>query len=334
MRIIPTLLRIPTNVIQVKLLKKFSPLRVLHFVTFRCNLRCKYCGIWKVKTHELNSSEIKRFMVAFRRKGVVFWTFTGGEPLIRSDIGELVRFAKNVFPLVSLTTNGTLLKQKFQEIKDVDYLTVSLDGPEKINDTLRGKGVYKKVVEGIKEVRKYGKKVVINTVLSKENLKNNLEGLKNVIKLALKLGCKFNFNIMYSDQFNQGYISDGSGSLSQIFPTEEEFRKGIRFIIQLKKRLGNFIQPSLKTIEHMSTTHKWRICYAGKAFVDLFPDGKIIPCLFKEQFGRKIKSNNLTVDLPPFYNCRCVSECYSELNVLMNFDIKALLQNLKKGVER
>ena len=334
MRIKPTLFQFPFNVIKVKFFKKYDPFRVLHFVTFRCNLKCKYCGIWKIRIPELDTEEIKRLMVYFRKKGVVFWTFTGGEPLTRPDIGGLVNFAKKLFPLVSLTTNGTLLKQRFNEIKAIDYLTVSLDGPEEINDKIRGEGVFKKAVKGIKEARKYGKKVVINTVLSKENLKDDMRGLKEIIKLTLKLGCKFNFNIMYSDQFNKGYVSDRSEPLSSICPSKEEFDKAIKFIVNLKKRLGNFIQPSFKTIEHMSTSHRWRLCYAGRAFVDLFPDGRILPCIFKEKFAIGTNEKNFNLKFPLFYNCRCVSECYSELNTLMNFDFKSLITSFIKGVEK
>jgi len=320
------LVQFPLNMLRVKFFKEYRPFRVLHFVTFRCNLRCKYCGIWKTKIRELDKEKIEELMLYFRKKGVVFWTFTGGEPLVRSDIGKLVDFATKLFPLVSLTTNGILLKDRFDEIKNVDYITVSLDGPEEVNDKIRGKGVFRKAMEGIKEVRKHNKKVVINTVLSKENLKNNLAGLKEIVRLSLKLGCKFNFNVMYSDQFNKGYVSDERQPLSTLFPSKKEFENAIKFIMNLKERLGDFIQPSLQTIKHMSTSHKWKLCYAGKAFVDLFPDGRILPCIFKEKFASK----NSAPTFPLFYNCRCVSECYSELNAFMNFDINSLFTSLKK----
>ena len=187
------LLSIPISILLSRINKR-TPIRVMHFCTFRCNLSCQYCGIWKTPKKDMTTEEVKRAMREFAKAGTIFWTFTGGEPLMRRDIGELVDYARNLFPIVTLTTNGLLLKERMNEVKNVNYFTISLDGPKGVHDYNRGEGTYERVIEAIKTAKKNGIDVVINTVISRANTENNCEGIKKLIKLASDLNCKLNFS--------------------------------------------------------------------------------------------------------------------------------------------
>jgi cyclic pyranopterin phosphate synthase len=122
------------------------PLRDLRIsVTDRCNLRCNYCmpreifdknHVFLPNTELLNFEEIERLAKLFVELGVKKIRLTGGEPLLRRDIDKLVALLTRLTDSegraieVTLTSNGVLLAQKAQALRDagISRLTVSLDG--------------------------------------------------------------------------------------------------------------------------------------------------------------------------------------------------------------
>ena len=113
------------------------PLRNLRLsVTDRCNLRCQYCMperdyVWLPRKDILDFEEISVLVDVFTDLGVDRVRLTGGEPLVRRDLSELIRLlaAKPALKDLALTTNGVLLAQKARELKDAGLrrVTVSLD---------------------------------------------------------------------------------------------------------------------------------------------------------------------------------------------------------------
>jgi GTP 3',8-cyclase len=118
-------------------------------VTDRCNLRCLYCmpeqGVaWKDRSEILTSEEIVRFAAAAAREGISKIRLTGGEPLVRPGIADLVRRLRAVTGVdsVALTTNGTLLPRLAADLgaaglDGVNLSLVSLD-PSVYSDVTRG----------------------------------------------------------------------------------------------------------------------------------------------------------------------------------------------------
>jgi cyclic pyranopterin phosphate synthase len=145
-------------------------------VTDRCNLRCTYCmpeeGI-KLFRHEeiLSFSEIAGFTKTAVAGGVTKVRITGGEPLVRKGITALVRMISDIEGIedLSMTTNGTLLKQFAVELKaaGLQRVNISLDtiDPEKFK-TITRTGNINDVFEGIKAAKNSGlSPVKINCVI-------------------------------------------------------------------------------------------------------------------------------------------------------------------------
>src|SRR5690554_6333722 len=145
-------------------------------VTDLCNLRCKYCmpaeGVCK-KNHEriLRIEEIEEIVKAAATLGVNKVRVTGGEPLVRKGIVDLIgRIGKiEAIKDIALTTNGLLLKEKALALKaaGLNRVNISLDtlNEEKYRHITRG-GELKKVLEGIDEAKRVGLvPIKINTVL-------------------------------------------------------------------------------------------------------------------------------------------------------------------------
>lgn len=146
-------------------------------LTDRCNLRCKYCmpekGLDNKLRHEdiLTLEEIYKLIEVFTSLGINKIRFTGGEPLVRQGIVDLIKRTSKleVIKELTMTTNGMLLKDNIHNLKEagLNRLNISLDtlNAEKYKDITRG-GDIRKVLDGIKEAQKLGlTPIKINVVL-------------------------------------------------------------------------------------------------------------------------------------------------------------------------
>lgn len=120
-------------------------------VTNRCTLKCKHCFVFRdpnpnrpTKQNEMPAEEMIKYIRSFRNKyGIFSMVWMGGEPLLRKDV---LRLGVKLFPRNVITTNGTIpLMNLGPKVKWV----VSLDGPEDVNDEVRGKGCFQKVMANI-----------------------------------------------------------------------------------------------------------------------------------------------------------------------------------------
>ncbi len=172
-------------------------------ITDRCDLRCKYCMPIKnqkfyKKDNILTTLQIKKILSLFIETGIKKIRITGGEPLIRKDILEIITFLKNkkqkkLIEEILITTNGTQLKKYAKNISDlgVDRINVSLDTliPEKFQFITNG-GNLRQVLDGLVEAKKLKIKIKINTVL----LKNfNEDEIKSMVTWCKKHSFKQSF---------------------------------------------------------------------------------------------------------------------------------------------
>ncbi len=191
------------------LFKKIKgPKTVMISPTDACNLRCKSCWRLEKKSNlqikeELPFDKIKQIIKECKELKVKTIDLTGGgEPFYRKDIFEVIRLVKKYGMKATLTTNGTLLDQERIEriIKlGLDDICFSIEsGKENINDNLRGKGVYKKIIQTLKILnlfKEYSEKPVIRfaTVITKENYKE----LDSLIELSVKYKISaINFSVL------------------------------------------------------------------------------------------------------------------------------------------
>ena len=169
--------------------REISYLRVS--VTQRCNLNCVYCGKEDCakKEAELSADEICRLVKAFAACGITKVRITGGEPLVRADICEIVKSIHAIAGIetIALTTNGVYLKQYAAALKEagLQSVNISLDSTdESTYRHLTGAAVLHKVLEGIEAAQAVGlAPIKINAVLMKGV---NSDGAGELIALAEK----------------------------------------------------------------------------------------------------------------------------------------------------
>jgi radical SAM protein with 4Fe4S-binding SPASM domain len=140
-------------------------------ITPLCNLRCVMCGQRGIKgtlkgqdaveksKDNLTLDQYKKFVDDVSKKAKVFYVW-GGEPFMYPDFMELMSYMVKKIPAVTVNTNGTFLAQNAERIVRDKWsaLFVSLDAFEDVNDEIRGKGSYKKVIEGIKAINEEKRK--------------------------------------------------------------------------------------------------------------------------------------------------------------------------------
>ncbi len=161
-------------------------------ITYNCQLKCPHCCVGNYENEpnrELSTDEIKDVLDQSAKAFVV--NFFGGEPTMRSDIMELIKYASERSVYVFCDTNGLKITRAYaNQLKEsgLEMLYVSIDSPipEK-HDELRGeKGTFEKAVQGIKNALDARLKCTLSTYITKENLTNG--EFKRVIQLAKDLG--------------------------------------------------------------------------------------------------------------------------------------------------
>ncbi|MGZ8469103.1 MAG: radical SAM protein [Gemmatirosa sp.] len=177
---------------------------LVHFeVTLRCNARCGFCDYWKTPA-EAKADEVKSFADAARYFNPMLVTWTGGEPLLRRDLEELVSAVDGAVRLkyVTLITHGGMLSpERAQSLWDagIHQFNISLDYLDGRHDVARGiPGLTEKIFRTVDAMRARGiDNVRFNTVIKDDNLAQVLP----IVERAEALGCGVNLSV-YTDSKN------------------------------------------------------------------------------------------------------------------------------------
>ena len=130
-------------------------------ITRRCNYRCRGCRVWEEQdARELSTEDVKRGLDILKDIGVIEIVFSGGNPLIRDDIGEILDYASRNF-ITTVYDNGSMAAEKIDALRNVDFVAISLDTlDEKKNDYLKGvRGAWRKAMEAIRILKEEGIRV-------------------------------------------------------------------------------------------------------------------------------------------------------------------------------
>lgn len=172
----------------------YRPLYVKIKLTWRCNLRCVMCNVWRQdRSSELTLPRIRSLAGELASLGTQKVHLSGGEVLMRPDILEVIAAFAGQGIQVNLTTNGTLLTPEIAAgmvQSGVRNVSVSLDGATPaVHDAMRGKGNWKRTVRGIRNLRRAAKHarhklhIRINVVITRQNYRD-VAGLATVAHQA------------------------------------------------------------------------------------------------------------------------------------------------------
>jgi MoaA/NifB/PqqE/SkfB family radical SAM enzyme len=167
-------------------------------ISERCNAQCRHCDVWKlgIQSQEMTTAQLQKLLLQLKKwLGPFSLHITGGEPLLREDLIDILAYSNQHQIFVELLTNGWLLVEtKAEQIVNagVNQVTISLDGINPVtHDMMRGKsGFYTHVNNAIDFLMKYQEKyhssilLVIKTVINR----NNLDELVPIVDWVKKKG--------------------------------------------------------------------------------------------------------------------------------------------------
>jgi MoaA/NifB/PqqE/SkfB family radical SAM enzyme len=276
------------------------------------------CPFWKKSVKDASIEREKAILRRIYDSGASGIAFEGGEPLLRTDLAEILAFSRSLPLHTSLVTNGTLLESRIEEIAPfIDGVVyVSLDGLEKTHDTIRGvSGCFRRAIRGITASMEKVP-VTINTTIMAENLHE----IEDIVKLAKELGARISVAVSHE------YCNAKAPA-----PTTVEIAKIAKKLIEMKKN-GYPLVHSTSYLKVLSKEKNWK-CKPW-ALINVSPEGKLVlPCYVRNEyaasfsvFETSIKTSISGFNWKEIQNCQnCTLHCYVEPSLVLSYDFQAYL---------
>ncbi|HLW58042.1 MAG TPA: radical SAM protein [Bacteriovoracaceae bacterium] len=269
-------------------------------ITNRCNLSCHYCYVGQSlnkKTEALlNYEEWKEILNKTPRYTLI--DITGGEPLLAPQIADLLRIMLDRKMKVSLITNGTVHKDEIFSLmveKKLTHLMFSLDGREEVNDSVRGKGSFRKTISAAKRIKELKiqyqsrfPKLVAKVTLTKDSISD----VESFCHYLFEEGFDgVTLNLLFQNLARDGFVDAESISDDKFFQGNKvEFAsEDIPFFVdkikKVKSAFGNKVQIrpdiDLNDLESYFSRPQSLMphnCLKFNSVVTLYHNGTLAPC--------------------------------------------------------
>ncbi len=256
--------------------KSITPPRwLLAELTYACPLQCPYCSNpidYAKYQSELSTDDWKRVLSQARKMGAVQLGFSGGEPLTRKDLTELVKHARDLGYYSNLITSGYgLTEEKIVQLKEagLDHIQVSIQAStQELNDHIAGTASFehKKAVAHL--VKKHGYPMVLCVVIHRENIHQ----MPEILAMAEELGAD------YLELANTQYYGWAHANRDLLLPTKAQFEQGEKIAQAFKEKVAGkmkiyYVVPDLYEDRPKACMNGW-----GTTFLTIAPDGVALPC--------------------------------------------------------
>ncbi len=251
------------------------PRWLLAELTYACPLQCPYCAnpidYAKYQT-ELSTEDWKRVLTQARKMGAVQLGFSGGEPLSRKDLTELVKHARVLGYYSNLITSGYgLTEEKIIQLKEagLDHIQVSVQASTReLNDHIAGTASFEHKKEVARLVKKHGYPMVLCVVIHRENIHQMAE----ILAMAEELGAD------YLELANTQYYGWAHANRDLLLPTKEQFEQAEAIAQAFKEKVAGkmkiyYVVPDFYEDRPKACMNGW-----GTTFLTIAPDGVALPC--------------------------------------------------------
>lgn len=265
----------------------------------RCNCRCVMCDIWKTDSiREISAAELERHGEDMARLRVEWVVFSGGEPLMHSDLFRLCRFLRERNIRTTLLSTGLLLERHASQIiENIDDVIVSVDGPPEIHDAIRRvPRAFELLRAGVGAIHKKRPDFAVSARSTVQS--SNCAHLRATVEAARGLGLKsisflgadvtsqaFNRNVIWSSQ-RQNQVALAPGQIS-VLEAEVEALIGAG-------ECGRFVRESPEKLRRIIDGFRSHLglqppvaprCNAPWVSAVLESDGVVRPCFFHAPIG-------------------------------------------------
>ncbi len=280
----------------------------------RCHSRCTYCSFWYTPTEEMSTSEVRSIIAQLGRLGTKRLSLSGGEPMLRKDLGELIETAVAAGISVGLNTTGYLFRRRIAALRSLDLVKFSVDGPREVHDAVRGRdGAFDELLDAIEVAKSEGLRFSFAFTMTGDSL----SAVPWAIDFAEQHGTFVAFQPVMAHEH-------ASADVEANFPSESDYRDTIALLEREKRRRPKTIRNSLGGLDHIRSWPKISglKCWAGDVFMVIEPNGDLLPC-DRITYDRPTPNCRTTsvrdalAQLPPV-DCAGCGFCGSvELNLLM-----------------
>ncbi len=251
------------------------PMWVTLELTYRCPLSCPWCNNplnFDEFRDELTTAEWKRVLRECRALGSLQLGFSGGEPMVRSDVEELVGEADSMGYYTNLITSGVgLTCDRLGELKrrGLKQIQLSLQASNReLNDALVGTEAFETKMAVAEEIKRLGLPMVLNVPVTRQNI----DDVDELLRLAEAL------HVDYLEFANVQYYNWAFLNRSEFLPTRDQLEYAEAAIIEARKRLGKkmtiyFVIPDYFHERPKACMNGW-----GAIHLTLAPDGAALPC--------------------------------------------------------
>ena len=253
---------------------KFRPYLLLAEVTHRCPLHCPYCSnpVNYPGGCELSTTEWRRVLEEAAQLGVLHVGFSGGEPLQRADLADLISAASNAGLYTNLITSAVGLSQKrTAQLREagLDSIQISFQSDEEsLADRIAGTSAHATKLQAAKMVRDLGFPLTVNVVLHR----GNIGRLGQIISLAENLEAE------RLELANAQYYGWAFQNRAALLPSRIQIAQAAEVVASQKKRLLGRMNILFVTPDYYSDRPK--PCMNGWAtrFLTVNPVGDVLPC--------------------------------------------------------
>ncbi len=268
----------------------------------RCHCRCVMCDIWRIRqTREITAQDMEPHMASLRQLKVGWVVFSGGEPLMHSDLWTLTRMLHREGIRTTLLTAGLTLQPFAARVaEEFDDVIVSLDGPPEIHDRIRGRaGAYQRLKGGIQALRRIRPSLPINARCTVQ--KGNHRHLRAVVASALELSLS-SLSFLAADVRSEAFNRATGWSMDKLSEVVLEAHESDALINELDRLILEYPQLIRQGFIHESVEKLRRIglhfraelgetapvaprCNAPWVSAVIESDGAVRPCFFHRPIG-------------------------------------------------
>lgn len=252
-----------------------QPLWLLAELTYACPLQCPYCSnpmeIASYKT-ELSTEDWKRVMQQARKMGATQLGFSGGEPLVRRDLEELIAEARRLGYYTNLITSGIGMDEaRIRNFKEagLDHIQVSFQAStEELNNLIAGTDAFEHKKEMARLVKKYGYPMVLCFVLHRKNE----DQIRDILDLAVNLEAD------YVELATTQYYGWAYHNREQLLPTREQLKTAEAVAREYQDRMKGKMRIFYVIPDYYENRPKRCMDGWGSVFLTIAPDGTALPC--------------------------------------------------------
>lgn len=260
-----------------------KPLIVSFEVTLSCNCNCRHCDLGGLRPDETRMvpADYAKLTAMYKPPLV---QISGGEPLLRDDIVDVVRAVKHAHrpTYVIVVTNGVLLNRDiYQKLHEagMDQLSISLDFPdERHDDFRRHRGLFRHLEQTLPDLAKFGYgDIIMNTAITRVNFRE----LRAIADLVERWGVTISYSAY--TQLRTGdstYCVSSADDLAALKATTND-------LIHLSRKKKHIANPEAVFRDTVTYFERGEMagCKAGRCFFVVMPDGMLVPCsLHRDRF--------------------------------------------------